>query len=360
VTSRTQGTVRIVGAGLIGTSVGLALSKLGVDVCIEDISPAVRALAIDYGAGRVPKSDDAPTLILVCVPPDVTAAVVARELEAYPNAVVTDVASVKSAILKELSEKGADLSRYVGSHPMAGRERGGAASGRADLFFGRVWVISPTQQSTSKAVQAVENLALDLAASPISVSAADHDRAVAYVSHLPQLISSLTAAALLDAADSDIALAGQGVRDTTRIAASDPKLWLQILAANATEVRAVLGRLQADLNSVAAALDQPEASGSLSTLNSLLERGNAGVAKLPGKHGTKATIYSVTTVMIDDKPGELARLLTEIGEIGVNLEEIKLEHSPSSPVGLVEVSVLPAVEATLVAALAERGWKLVG
>jgi len=174
------------------------------------------------------------------------------------------------------------------------------------------------------------------------------------------LVSSLTAAALLDAADSDIALAGQGVRDTTRIAASDPKLWLQILAANATEVRAVLGRLQADLNSVAAALDQPEASGSLSTLNSLLERGNAGVAKLPGKHGTKATIYSVTTVMIDDKPGELARLLTEIGEIGVNLEEIKLEHSPSSPVGLVEVSVVPAVEATKVAALAERGWKLVG
>jgi prephenate dehydrogenase len=297
---------------------------------------------------------------LVCVPPDVTAKVVARELEAFPDAIVTDVASVKSAILDELRASGADLSRYVGSHPMAGRERGGASSGRADLFFGRVWVISPNDTNTSAALQVVENLALDLSAAPIRVSAKDHDRAVAYVSHVPQLIASLTAAALLDAQDSDIALAGQGLRDTTRIAASDPKLWMQILAANAHEVRAVIASLQNDLASVANALEHPAASGSLSTLNSLLERGNAGVAKLPGKHGTKATIYSVTTVMIDDKPGELARLLTEIGEIGVNLEEIKLEHSPSSPVGLVEVSVLPAAEEKLVTELTTRGWKLVG
>ena len=359
-TSRTQATVRIVGAGLIGTSVGLALSKLGVDVCIEDISPAVQSLAIDYGAGRAALGTDDPRLVLVCVPPDVTAKVVARELEVFPDAIVTDVASVKSAILDELRASSADLSRYVGSHPMAGRERGGASSGRADLFFGRVWVISPNDANTSAALQVVENLALDLSAAPIRVSAKDHDRAVAYVSHVPQLIASLTAAALLDAQDSDIALAGQGLRDTTRIAASDPKLWMQILAANADEVRAVLASLQNDLTSVANALEHPAASGSLSTLNSLLERGNAGVAKLPGKHGTKATIYSVSTVMIDDKPGELARLLTEIGEIGVNLEEIKLEHSPSSPVGLVEVSVLPAAEEKLVTELTTRGWKLVG
>lgn len=358
-TSRIQGQVRIVGAGLIGTSVGLALSKLNLDVAIEDVSPAVQSLAIDYGAGREPEKTDDPSLILVCVPPDVTATIVARELEAFPHAVVTDVASVKSAILEKLRATGADLSRYVGSHPMAGRERGGASSGRADLFFGRVWVIAPSEISTAEAVQKVENLALDLSASPVTVSAAEHDRAVAFVSHVPQIVASLAAAALLNAADEDIALAGQGVRDTTRIAASDPKLWLQILAANAPEVLTVLRTLRGDLDGVIDALDQPNAIGSLTTLNSLLERGNDGVARLPGKHGTKATKYSVTTVMIDDSPGELARLLTEIGEIGVNLEEIKLEHSPSSPVGLVEVSVLPAVESVLVNALVQRGWKLV-
>ena len=359
-TSRTQGQVRIVGAGLIGTSVGLALSKLGVDVIIEDMSPAVQSLAIDYGAGRQPTSSDAPNLIVVCVPPDVTAVVVEQELLKFSAAIVTDVASVKSAILEKLRANSADLERYVGSHPMAGRERGGAASGRADLFFGRVWVLTPSDQSSSSAVQAIENLALDLSASPIRVSAAEHDRAVAYVSHLPQLVASLTAATLVDAFDEDVALAGQGVRDTTRIAASDPKLWIQILAANAPEVRSVLRKLQADLDSVAKALDDPQATGALATLNSLLERGNLGVAKLPGKHGTKATRYSITTVMIDDKPGELARLLSEIGEIGVNLEEIKLEHSPSSPVGLVELSVLPDAETKLVSALTQRGWKLVG
>lgn len=359
-TSRTQGQVRIVGAGLIGTSIGLALSKLCVDVIIEDISPAVQALAIDYGAGRSASPSDAPKLILVCVPPDVTATVVARELEAFPGAVVSDVASVKSAILEQLKSNGADLSRYVGSHPMAGRERGGASSGRADLFFGRVWVIAPNELTSVNAIQAVEALALDLSSSPITASAAEHDRAVAFVSHVPQLVASITAAALLDASDEDIALAGQGVRDTTRIAASDPKLWIQILGANAPEVLAVLRRLQADLSTVAEALSSPAAAGSLSSLNSILERGNAGVARLPGKHGSKQTHYSVTTVMIDDKPGELARLLTEIGEIGVNLEEIKLEHSPSSPVGLVEVSVLPEVESVLVTALGQRGWKLVG
>lgn len=358
--ARTHGQVKIVGAGLIGTSIGLALQKLQVDVAIEDVSPANQMLAIDYGAGRAVSSEDSPNLIIVCVPPDVTAAVVARELEAHPEAFVTDVASVKSAILEQLRKNGSDLSRYVGSHPMAGRERGGAASGRADLFLGRVWVVVPSETSSAKARQVVENLALDLSSAPVEASAAEHDRAVAFVSHVPQLISSITAASLIDASDEDIALAGQGVRDTTRIAASNPKLWLQILSANAPEVLAVLRNVQNDLGAVMQALENPEVNGSLSTLNSLLERGNAGVARLPGKHGTKSTKYSVTTVMIDDSPGELARLLTEIGEIGVNLEEIKLEHSPSSPVGLVEVSVLPQVEATLISALTERGWKLVG
>lgn len=359
-TARTRGQVRVVGAGLIGTSIGLALRKLGVDVSLQDLSPAVQALAIDYGAGRSYEANDQPDLIVVCVPPDVTAQVVASELAHYPDAIVTDVASVKFAILQQLRDAGADLSRYVGSHPMAGRERGGTASGRADLFFGRVWVLSATEQSSQRAIRAIESLALDLQASPVAVSAADHDRAVAYVSHVPQLLASLTASALLTATEEDVALAGQGIRDTTRIAASDPKLWLQILAANAPEVRAVLLQLQTDLALVVDSLENTEASGSLSTLNSLLERGNRGVAKLPGKHGTKATKYAVTTVMIDDRPGELARLLTEIGEIGVNLEEIKLEHSPSSPVGLVEVSVLPAAESVLVSSLALRGWKLVG
>jgi len=286
--------------------------------------------------------------------------VVARELTAFPNAIVTDVASVKSQVLSELVDSGADLTRYVGSHPMAGRERGGAMSGRADLFVGRPWVISSGDLTSAKAVSLIEDLALDLGSAPLKVSAAEHDRAVALVSHVPQLVSSLLAARLVAAEGDDVSLAGQGLRDTTRIAASDPKLWIQILSANSTEVASVLKALEVDLRSVIESLEQIDQPGSLATISRALEAGNRGVERIPGKHGTKQAAYAQVVVMIADKPGELGRLFNEVGEIGVNIEELKLEHSPSAPVGLVELYVLPAVEAKLIGDLESRGWKIAG
>ncbi|HPT96197.1 MAG TPA: prephenate dehydrogenase/arogenate dehydrogenase family protein, partial [Microbacteriaceae bacterium] len=140
-TARTQGTVRIVGTGLLGASIGHALTALGVDVALFDAAPTQLQLAIDYGAGRAVRADDAPSLVVVAVPPDVTADVIERELAAFPNAVVTDVASVKLAPLRELRARGVDLTHYIGSHPLAGRERGGAISARADIFIGRPWVV---------------------------------------------------------------------------------------------------------------------------------------------------------------------------------------------------------------------------
>lgn len=358
--ARIHGSVRIVGAGLLGTSIGLGLTKLGVHVTLEDSSPANLKLAIDYGAGSQASASDQPAIIVVCVPPDVTSSVVHRELTAFPNAVVTDVASVKNQVLAELEALGSDLTRYVGSHPMAGRERGGAISGRADLFVGRPWVISANLQSQKNAVSAIEDLAIDLGSAPLRVSAHEHDRAVALVSHVPQLVSSLLAARLISAESLDVSLAGQGLRDTTRIAASDPKLWLQILAANAAEVAPVLKAFEADLHTVVESLENIEKPGSLSQVSRALEGGNQGVERIPGKHGTKQTAYAQVVVMIADKPGELGRLFNEVGEIGVNIEELKLEHSPSAPVGLVELFVLPVVEQKLIADLEARGWKIAG
>jgi prephenate dehydrogenase len=358
--NRLAGSVRIVGAGLIGTSIGLALKKIGVDVSIDDVSPANQRLAIDYGAGRKPASSDDPALIVVCVPPDVTARTVLAELRAFPNAVVTDVASVKNSILEELDAAGAPLTRYVGSHPMAGRERGGALAGRADLFFGRPWVICANPESTADSTLLVEQLALDLGSVPAQLSAADHDRAVAMVSHLPQLVSSLLAAQLNRAEQTELALSGQGLRDTTRIAASDAKLWMQILAGNTADVKVALQGFAADLARVIKSFDDLDAPGALSELGEVLLAGNRGVALIPGKHGNAATNYAQVVVMIDDKPGQMAKLLTEIGEIGINLEDLKLEHSPGAQIGLVELFVLPEVEVALVTALTERGWRLAG
>jgi prephenate dehydrogenase len=356
---RLGGPVRIVGAGLLGASIGLALRARGVDVILSDISPSTVTLAVDYGAGRVAAEGDNPELIVVCVPPDVVATTVAAELLAYPNALVTDVASIKLAPLEELRALGVDLSRYIGSHPMAGRERGGAVSARADLFVGRPWVLAGHPEITYRRAAAVEDLALDLGAIPIEMDVAEHDSSVALVSHVPQVVSSLLAARLRDAPDTAVSLAGQGLRDTTRIASSAPGLWVQILAANADQVVGVLGDLRDDLDRVIRALNDPNAPGARRTLAESLAAGNAGVARIPGKHG-QAKQFSQIIVKIDDTPGQLARLFAEIGEAGVNIEDLRLEHSPGAQIGLAEISVLPEVEQRLVQELETLGWKIAG
>jgi prephenate dehydrogenase len=358
--SRLTGPIKIVGTGLIGTSIGLALKSKGLEVLLEDSSPAVLNLAIDFGAGTKFQSGTDPELVIVCTPPDVTAQVVAAELREHPRATVTDVASVKGTVLNALQQQGIDLTNYVGSHPMAGREQTGALAGRGDLFIGRPWVITPNKESSKDSMLAVESLGLDLGASIVSMDPFEHDRAVALVSHAPQIVSSLLAARLASADSSEVSLAGQGLRDTTRIAASDPKLWMQILSANSQQVSDVLKSVRNDLDQILEALQDPAKPGSLTSIGKLLESGNLGVAKIPGKHGSSATKYAKVTVMIDDKPGELARLLTEVGQIGINLEDLTLEHATGAQVGLPELFVLPSSEAELEAELLARGWKIVG
>ncbi len=351
--------VHIIGAGLLGTSIGLALRSTGVDVTLEDVSPTAVRLAVDYGAGRAPRADDRPGLVVVAVPPDVTAATVARALEEHPEALVTDVASVKGSVLAELRELGADVTRYLGTHPMAGRERGGPISARADLFVGRPWVLAGHDGISYRRAGAIEDLILDVGAVPIEMTVAEHDRSVAMISHVPQLVASAMAARLRDASNGAVGLAGQGVRDVTRIAASDPGLWVQILSANAEPVAEILRGVRDDVDALVAALADPEAPGSRRALAELIAAGNAGVARIPGKHGTDRR-FAQLVVMIDDTPGQLARLLTEIGELGINMEDLRLEHSPGAPVGFAEVSVLPDVEQRLVDELSARGWRIAG
>lgn len=355
--------VRVVGTGLIGTSVGLALRARGVDVTLADPSPTAVTLAADLGAGRIamPGAPD-PEVVVVAAPPDVTAAVVATQLRAHPRATITDVASVKRVIHAELAEQGADLTRYVGGHPMAGRERSGAVSGRSDLFVGRPWVVVPSAASEEGRVEQVCALAELAGAIVARMDAAEHDAAVAAVSHVPQVAASLVASRLRDLPTESVGLAGQGLRDVTRIAASDPTLWTQILVGNATAVRNVLAELAADLGSVVAALDaigdDPDtpAPGARGVLASVIADGNAGHARIPGKHGTTAVAYAVVTVVVADEPGTIARLLHEVGAAGVNLEDLRIEHEFGRPVGIVQMWVVPQAAEPLVEELRARGW----
>lgn len=357
---RLQGPVRIVGTGLLGSSIGLGLTARGVEVQLADASPSQAALAADYGAGHLAAPDDQPPqLIVVAVPPDVTAEVVAAELEAFPDAIVTDVASVKQLPLTQLQERGADISRYIGSHPMAGKEQSGALAGTGDLFFGRPWVIASHDGITYADGSLIDDLILDLGAVPIEMSVEEHDRAVALVSHVPQLASTLVASLLQEAPFESLRLAGGGVRDVTRVAGSDPALWMQILSANADAVAQLLKQLRTSLDGVIEALETAGEPGSLRAIADALVEGNQGVARLPGKHGTN-TKFARTLVRVDDRPGQLARLFTDIGDAGINLEDVRIEHAEGAQYGVAEVLVALDVELELEQALTELGWKVLG
>ena len=365
--------VHVVGTGLIGTSIGLALSGHGVEVTLEDPSPTAMALAADLGAGRLagppgsrgPSDSQAsqePEVVVVAAPPDVTADVVVAQLAAHPRATVTDVASVKRVIEAELLARGADLSRYVGGHPMAGRERSGAVAARSDLFIGRPWVVVAPPAAAPGRIDQVCALAELTGAVVTRMDAAEHDAAVAAVSHVPQVAASLVAARLLDLPTESVALAGQGLRDVTRIAASEPALWTQILVGNARAVRDVLAGVAADLAGVVAALDaigdHPDspAPGARRALASVIADGNAGQARIPGKHGASAVTYAEVTVVVPDEPGTVGRLLVEVGEEGVNMEDMRMEHEFGRPVGIVQLYVVPAAAQPLTEALRARGW----
>lgn len=349
--------VHIIGAGLLGASAGLALRDRGVYVSLEDSSPASLSLAIDYGAGLARDvASPQPDLVIVATPPDVTAQVVDEALQCFPESLVIDVASVKSPILEHLRRSQADLSRFVPTHPMAGRERGGAVSARSDLFTARPWVVC---EGEPEPIEKVTGLIRALDATPIVMNAEEHDKAVALISHTPQLVSSLMAARLSGASPDTLALAGGGIRDVTRIAASDPALWTSIVHANADAIAEVLSALREDLDVLLESLSHADQQGSRKAIADIMGQGNQGVSALPGKHGL-STHFASLLVVIDDTPGQLARLLTTLGEWGVNLEDLRLEHSPGAHVGFAELIVAKDVVTGVEEKLAAEGWRIAG
>jgi prephenate dehydrogenase len=376
--------VIVVGTGLIGTSVALALRPRGVTVWLADSDPAAARLAADIGAGTVlpgdvpagPPPGGPADVAVLAVPPQAVAPTLARAQAAGLARWYTDVASVKTLPVRQARAAGCDMASFVPGHPLSGRERSGPAAARADLFLGRPWVICPDPPVPAAGLAAIGALARTCGAEPAEVSTAEHDRWVALVSHAPHVLSAAMAARLADASDGTLSLAGQGLRDVTRIAAGDTGLWTQILAANAAPVADVLAAVAADLAAVAEALaDTAQATGpdpgtspgtgpgtgagggpDLKVLAALLEQGGAGVARIPGKRGAPARAEAAVQVVIPDRPGELARLFQAAGEAGVNIEDIGIEHSPGLPVGVAELTVHPEAVGRLTEALAANGW----
>lgn len=352
--------VLVVGTGLIGTSIGLALRESGIDVALDDVAPGRLALAIELGAGRPRVGDERFDVAVVAVPP----AVVALELQRLQRMTIavtyTDVASAKAQPQAHGEALGVDFRAYVGGHPVAGRERSGPAAAHGDLFVGRPWVITPTASSSHEAISHVHEMARACGAVPVEMTADAHDAALATVSHLPHLVAALLAAQLVDADAATVALGGTGLHDTTRVAAGDAELWTQILIANAGHLADVLDRFATDVQATLVVL-QRIASGdadAAGALTAILRAGVAGRARVPLKRGVPAAGFATVPVMVRDAPGELAALLRALGEARINVEDVRVEHEPGRQVGVVELDVREDVVPALVACIRESGWNL--
>ncbi|MEU6085130.1 prephenate dehydrogenase [Streptomyces sp. NPDC047108] len=357
-------TALVIGTGLIGTSAALALSGRGVRVHLLDHDSAQARTAAALGAGTQEEPEGPVDLAVIAVPPAHVARAVADAQRRELARGYIDVASVKGGPRRELESLGGDLTLYLGTHPMAGRERSGPLAATADLFEGRPWVLTPTRDTDTE----VLNLALELVALcravPVVMDADSHDRAVALVSHTPQLLSSMVAARLERAEEAAVRLCGQGIRDVTRIAASDPAMWIDILSANPGPVADVLAAVASDLDETVQALrslqsaDEVKRRDGSTGIEDVLRRGNAGRERVPGKHGAAPATYELVTVLIGDQPGELGRIFSDAGRVGVNIEDVRIEHATGQQSGLIQLMVEPAAAPVLTSALRERGWSI--
>ena len=341
--------VRIVGAGLIGTSIGLALAAKNIAVEMIDVDSRNQALAQDLTGGV---SITEPELIILATPLRALSQVINEQYELNPNSTFMDVCSVKVEPLQKVQASSLPLRQFVGTHPMAGREVGGAESARADLFLSRSWIITPDAHSDPEAVAKVKSLIQLLGATCVELDATSHDAAVARVSHLPQITATLLAGSLHGVAPDWLDLAGAGLRDTTRIAASDENLWKEIISSNSQEIKALLTSLHNELGAIIEAVDDQD------KIAAFMRKGRDGRKLIPGKHGGKAREYTYVPIIIDDKPGQLGAIFNECAAMSVNVEDLVIEHSPGQLNALITLALSADDAVKLSNHLSSIGWNV--
>jgi prephenate dehydrogenase len=340
--------VRIVGSGLIGSSIGLALVQRGVGVTMVDSDSGAQALAQDLVKSS-PSGD--PDLIILASP----ISSISQSLESEKSSPVKlgfmDISSVKTKVKVEVSTSGLDPARFLPTHPMAGREVGGAQSARADLFQARPWILDSVGVDPQLHLAGLEVISL-LGAIAIEMDSKSHDDAVALVSHLPQLVASLLASQLEGADESWLDLAGAGLRDTIRIAGSNPDLWKEIVGANSLAIAPLLTRFIEDAQFLLEGLsDEKVVAG-------VIAAGQRGRNLIPGKHGGQQRSYTYLPIVIEDKPGQLAALFEECARAEVNVEDLTIEHSPGQFTGLITLALSEEGAKKLSTHLQEKGWSV--
>lgn len=340
---------QIVGTGLIGGSIGLALRRQGWVVTGRDAAPGRSARAVTLGALDAEGNDPDADVVFVATP---AGAVVRAALHALRGpTVVTDVAGVKDAIVTAVNHP-----RFVGGHPMAGSEQEGVDGADPDLFVGATWVLTPTEITDPDAYARVVGVVGLLGATAVALPPRRHDDLVAMVSHVPHL----TAATLMNlAADAAVEhgtllrLAAGGFRDMTRIAAGHPGIWPDVCVDNRDGILEVLDELSGALAGVRKLVADADREGLLDWL----ERARDARVNLPAAGPSPAESVEVR-VPVPDRPGVIAEVTTLLGEMGVNIYDFEIAHSVEGDRGvLVLVVAAPALDAVR-AALTERDFRV--
>jgi prephenate dehydrogenase len=320
-TSPSSRRAHVVGLGLIGASVALALKENGWTVTGIDHNDATVSAAISSGV--VSGAELAPDidLVVIATPAGVIAPVALATLAQLtnPDVVVTDVAGVKGSIVALV-----DDARFVGGHPMAGSELRGLAGARADLFQGCTWVLTPTDRTSPTTYSTLHGVLREIGANVVAISAEDHDRLVAIASHVPHLLAGSLMNEASQVAEQDavlLQLAAGGFRDMTRIAAGDPAIWPDILFENRDAVVQSLESLEGRLKTLREALLD---DGRDVILESLLSAASAR-RQLPGR-ALSSEDLAYLRVKVSDEPGVLARVTRSASDLAVNIYDIEIAH----------------------------------
>ena len=348
------GRALLLGVGLIGGSVGLALRARGWEVFGRDASSAVLDAAIELGvidAVAPPGPIDAIDITFVATPVGAIVEGVRLAL-ADTTGVVTDVGSVKTPLLEILDDP-----RVVGGHPMAGSELDGVAGARADLFEGRTWVLTPIDGTDDDALALVRSIVSDFGAEVVSIAPERHDSMVAVVSHVPHL----TAASLMGLADERSAehrgllrLAAGGFRDMTRIASGPPGIWPDICAGNRDAIVGELDRLRAVLGEVRDIV----AEGDRDALVAVLERARSARTALPARFAVASELAELR-IPVPDRKGALAGITMLATELDVSIADIEIAHSVEGDEGVVILLVEATHGERLLAGLLANDYRAV-
>lgn len=343
--------VKIIGSGLIGTSIALSLKSKGISIQMVDKDAQSEHLANDLVGG---KEITEPDLIIVSASLDANLELILSSLKSNPRSIVLDIASVKSNLLDEVSKLSDNAENFISSHPMAGREVSGAESARSDLFEGRAWIGINYFKTSDLAKELLKELVSICGSSLYWLTAQEHDETVAAISHLPQVLSTALAYTLDKKEVKSINLSGQGLRDLLRLSGSNPKLWSELLMANREALDSYLNTLNQSISLIQESLKKNDRK----TLEEIFTIGNNVYQSIPGKHGGQNRNYVYLPIVIQDQPGQLAKIFDECAQVKVNIEDLSIEHSPGQQTGLITLALNENDADRLSAHLQSAGWNV--